>query len=61
MGRVKKCCGINVIVSGGVPLFAVLKSAYGSELSGSTACAVTPFGRTVDIKFRPVFQESDRT
>jgi len=48
---VKKSSGINVLVSGGVPLFAVLEAAYGSEMSGSPACAVAPFGRTVDIKF----------
>jgi hypothetical protein len=59
---VKKCCGINVIVSSGVLHFAVLKGAYGSEMSGTAACAVTPFRRTVDIKFpTPFFLESDRT
>jgi hypothetical protein len=58
----KKGSAINVIVSGGVPHFAVLKGAYGSEMSGSPACAVTPFRRTVDIKFpTPFFLESDRT
>jgi len=62
LAGVKKCCGINVIVSGGVPHFAVLKGAYGSEMSGSPACAVTRFRRTVDIKFpAPFFLESDRT
>jgi hypothetical protein len=35
LAAVKKCCGINVIVSGGVPHFAVLKGAYGSEMSGT--------------------------
>ena len=50
-----ECCGINAIVSGGIPHFAVLKGAYGSEMSGSPACAVTPFRRTVDIKFPTPF------
>jgi hypothetical protein len=62
LAAVKKGSGINVIVSGGVPHFAVLKGACGSEMSGSPACAVTPFRRTVDIKFpTPFFLESDRT
>jgi hypothetical protein len=26
-----------------------------AEMLGSNACTVTPFGRTVDIKFRPLF------
>jgi hypothetical protein len=36
------------------PLFAAINAAYLNEMSGSKACAITPFGRTVDIKFRPV-------
>jgi len=61
LAGVKKWRGINVIVSGGVPHFAVLKAVYGSEMSGTAACAVTPFRRTVDIKFpTPFFLESDR-
>jgi len=59
---VKKWRGNNVIVSSSVPHFAVLKGAYDSEMSGSPACAVTPFRRTVDIEFpTPFFLESDRT
>jgi hypothetical protein len=62
LAGVKKCCRLNIIVSGGVPDFAVLQGAYGSEMSGSPACAVTPFRRTVDIRFPDaVFLESDRT
>jgi len=61
LAGVKKWRGINVIVSGGVPHFAVLKGADGGEMSGTAACAVAPFGRSVDLKFRRRFLESDRT
>ena len=54
-GPGKKSSGINSIVSGGVPLFAVFSGAYMSGMSGSNACAATLFGRTVDFKFRPDF------
>jgi hypothetical protein len=57
----QKRCGINAIVSGGVPLFAVLNGTYGERMRDPDACAATPFGRTVDFKFRPLFQERDRT
>jgi hypothetical protein len=55
----KKCCGINAIVSGGVLFFAVLSGAYGGEMPNPTACAATPFGRTVDFKYQSAFQEKD--
>ena len=44
---------INAIVSRAVPLFAAFGGAYMNGMSGSNACAATPFGRTVDFKFRP--------
>jgi hypothetical protein len=49
----QKSSGINAIVTDRVPLFAVFGGAYVGGMSGSNACAATPFGRTVDIKFRP--------
>jgi serine protease Do len=52
----QKCCGINAIVSGRVLFFAVLGGAYGDQLLKPSACAATPFGRTVDVKFRPVLR-----
>jgi hypothetical protein len=58
---VRKCCGINVIVSGGVPFFAVLSVTYGGEMLNPNACAATPFGRTVGVKSRPALQERDQT
>jgi serine protease Do len=53
----------NAIVSrhaGFSPLFG---GTHGSEMSGPNACAATPFGRTVDLKFRPVLrgERSDMT
>jgi hypothetical protein len=36
------------------PLFAVMKAAYVDEMSRPKACAVTPFGRTVAVGFRPI-------
>ena len=50
---------INAIVSGGVRLFAVFSGAYMDGMSGSDACAATPFGRTVDFKFRSAFEERE--
>jgi hypothetical protein len=55
----KKCCRINVIVSGGVPFFAVLSRIYSNEMSGSNACAATRFGRTVEFEQQSAFQEND--
>jgi hypothetical protein len=52
---------INAIVSGGVPLFAVLNGTYGGGMLNPNACAATRFGRTVAFKFRALFQERDRT
>ena len=40
----------------GVPLFAVFSDPYRRGMSASNACAATLFGRTVDIKFRPVLR-----
>ena len=51
--------GINAIVRGRLPLFAVFGGAYVSGMSGSNACAATPFGRTVDFKFRPICEERE--
>jgi hypothetical protein len=30
-----------------------------AEMLGSNACTVTPFGRTVDVKFRPFFEKRE--
>jgi hypothetical protein len=49
----------NAIVSGGIPLFAVLSGADRDKMLGPNACAAATFGRTVDFKFRPVFPEKD--
>jgi hypothetical protein len=52
---------INAIVSrraGFSPLFG---STQGSEMCCPDACAAAPFGRTVDLKLRPDFQEKDQT
>ena len=43
----------------GVPLFAVFSDAYMRRMSGSNACAATLFGRTVDVKFRPICEERE--
>jgi hypothetical protein len=49
-------CGLNAIVSGGVPVFAVLSRVYGGEMPSPHACAIAPFGRTVGFKFRSVLR-----
>jgi hypothetical protein len=49
----QKSCFINVIVSNRAGFSPLLSGSQGTEMSGSNACAATPFGRTVDIKFRP--------
>jgi hypothetical protein len=51
--------GINGIVSGDVPLFAVFDGAYGCGMSISNACAAAPFGRTVDFKIRTLCEERE--
>src|SRR5450756_786292 len=48
---------INAIVSRRAGFSPLLRGSHGTEMSGSNACAVTPFGRTVDFKFRPVSGE----
>jgi hypothetical protein len=58
--RAGKCRGINAIVSGGAG-FSPYSAGYLSEMCGADACATTRFGRTVDFKYRAVFQEKDRT
>lgn len=58
-GARKKASGVNAIVTGRVPLFAVFGGAYVSGMSGSNACAATLFGRTVDFKFRPICEERE--
>jgi hypothetical protein len=30
-----------------------------AEMLGSNACTVTPFGRTVDVKSRPLFEKRE--
>jgi hypothetical protein len=49
----QKSCFINVIVSNRAGFSPLLSGSQGTEMSSSNACAATPFGRTVDIKFRP--------
>jgi hypothetical protein len=59
--RAKNSCAINAIVSrraGFSPLFG---STQGREMCCPDACAAAPFGRTVDLKLRPDFQEKDQT
>jgi hypothetical protein len=53
--RISKCCRNNAIVSGRAGFSPLLRASHGTEMSGSNACAATPFGRTVDFKFRPDF------